>query len=43
MRLCIAEELLGDASDKDKPLKASIFLGSMPQTDPVPMDCQLKK
>lgn len=43
VRLCIAEELLGDASDKDKPLKASIFLGSMPQTDPVPMDCQLKK
>ena len=42
LRLCIAEELLGDASDKDKPLKASFFLGSMPQTDPVPVDCQLK-
>lgn len=31
VRLCIAEELLGDAGDKDKPLKASIFLGSMPR------------
>ena len=43
LRLRIAEELLGDASDKDKPLKSSFFLGSMPQTDPVPVDCQLKK